>query len=126
VLLLPQGGTLAGSIVVLLEASPGAELALRMAARLGTAAAREVVVLAVAATRPDAEARAQQAGERLAEQGLSVRRRAFAPAQSSRLSQALREEGHGLLIVADDSPLVRDAGLRAFLDAIGRPLLIAR
>lgn len=127
VLLLPQTGTLAGPIVVLVEASAGAERALETAARLAAAAdVHEVSLLAVAATEADASARAQRAGEWLAAHGLGTGCRVFAPSQRAALGRALRGEGKGVLVVAADSPLVSERGLRAFLDETGRALLIAR
>lgn len=120
-LLLPQGASLAGPVVVVQEARLGGRVALETAAALAQALGEELVVLAAARSEP--EARDLAASCRKALDAVGVEARIRAQADGERLGGALAQERIGVLVLGAETSLARDAG---WLDEVRCAVLLTR
>ena len=126
VLLWQLGGGLGEPVRVIYDGSPGAHRALAVAAQLAAAANAPLTVLLLA-DDPDTARRVEgEAAEQLRGLGLPVHYRQLAPARGGDLTQVVRGEGGGLLVLAVESPCVPGEALPMLLDAIRGSVLLVR
>jgi nucleotide-binding universal stress UspA family protein len=121
VLLLPQGASLDGPVVVVQESRLGGRVALETAAALAQALGEELVVLAAARSEPEAGELAASCRKALAAAGVEGRIRALADGE--RLGGALAQERTGVLVLGAETSLARDAKL---LDDVRCAVLLTR
>lgn len=126
VLLLPPGATLEHPVLALYDASPSAERALAVAARLARAAGKGLTVIVVAEDDTAARELVREAEVRLAGRGIPARYEPLVAPEPAQLGAFLRARPERLLVLAADSPILQRAGTREFLEEIGGPVLLAR
>jgi nucleotide-binding universal stress UspA family protein len=120
VLLLPQGASLAGPVVVVQE-QVGERAALETAVALAQALGEELVVLAAARSEPEARELADSCRKALDAAGVEARVRALVDGE--RLGASLAQERTGVLVLGAEASLARDARL---LDEVRCAVLLTR
>jgi nucleotide-binding universal stress UspA family protein len=126
VLLLPEGARLGGPVAVVDDAAAGAPLAIAAAAALAEATRSKLRVLVPAADADEARTKIERVRRQLDERGLDWEPIPLADDAPVRLRHALRQHASAVVVIAGDSPLLRDEGVRQLLEELGCALLLAR
>lgn len=126
VLLLPEGARVEGPVAVVDDDAQGAETAVEAAASLVQATRAILRVLVPAAGADEARTEIERLGRLLERRGIDWEPIPLADGAPVRLRHALRQHDSAVVVIAGDSPLLRDEGVRQLLDELGCALLLAR
>lgn len=126
VLLLPEGARLEGPVAVVDDGAGAAGTAVDAAAALAQATHGTLRVLVPAADAGAARAEIERLRSRLDPRGVDWEPIPLADSAPVRLRHALRQHDSAVVVIAGDSPLLRDEGVRQLLDELGCALLLAR
>jgi nucleotide-binding universal stress UspA family protein len=125
-LVIRQGVHLRLPIVAVYDGSALAGKALATAARLAQGKEGELLILVAADDPAETERLQAQAGEWLQARGIPARFRQLTEATVSRLVQALKTEGCGMLILPAEIALLRDEALLTLVEELDFPVLLIR
>lgn len=126
VLLLPEGARLDGPLAVVDDGSPGADAAVGIAAELAETTRNPLRVLLPAANGEEPGVRIERLRQRLSARRIDWVALPLADSTPVRLRRALRQHDSAVVVIAGDSPLLRDEGVRQLVEELGCALLLAR
>lgn len=125
-LLMPQEAPQTGPIAVLFEGSSDSRRTLEASIRLAIAHQAALLVLVSGPTPEACDAVRQSARQIIGSRVKEFRIRRVQAAAPRDLAQVLRTEHSRLLVLAGDSPLAQEAGIRSLLELTRSPLLLIR
>jgi nucleotide-binding universal stress UspA family protein len=124
VLLMHRDAAISPPVVVTYDGSPTARRALAMATRLAQNSGRFLTVLVVADVPDEAQRLQSEASEFLRGRNILTRYRQLTGAGATALTQAVRSEGGGVLVLS--STILHLAALQKLLDEVDCPVLLVR
>jgi nucleotide-binding universal stress UspA family protein len=125
-LVLPEGARLDGPVAVVADDAAGVDTALAIAAGLAEATRSQLRVLVPSRSPEESRVRIEQLRRRLEERRVAWEPIPLADSTPVRLRHALRQHDSAIVVIAADSPLLRDEGVRQLIEELGCALLLAR